>query len=202
MNGGDFWSRRKAAVAAEAEADQVALQAELAAQEQATLEERSDEEILEELGLKDPDTLVAGDDFSAFLKSAVPERLRRRALRRLWLSNPMLANLDGMVDYGEDFTDAKMAVEKLQTAYQVGKGMLKHVEALAEQAAKEDGEAESETPEVPPQDEVAALEGATKTEPSYLFSKNTNAEESSEEAEMSATDDTPLPRRRMRFEFT
>ena len=86
---------------------------------------KSDEEILQELGLPDPDKLTDGDDFKRFMTSAVPTRLRNRALRRLWLTNPVLANLDELVDYGEDYTDAATVVENLQTAYQVGKGWLK-----------------------------------------------------------------------------
>ena len=74
------------------------------------------------------------------MAKAVPDRIRRRALRRLWLSNPALANLDGLLDYGEDFTDSATVVENIQTAYQVGKGMLKHVEELARQAEAEEAE--------------------------------------------------------------
>ncbi|MCR9255227.1 MAG: DUF3306 domain-containing protein [Alphaproteobacteria bacterium] len=133
----DFWSRRKARVRAEAEAEVAARAAEAQKKEVAALEEKTDEEILAELELPDPDTLQQGDDFSAFMKQAVPERLRRRALRRLWLSNSALANLDGLLDYGEDFTDAATVVENLQTAYQVGKGMMEHVAKMAEEAAAE-----------------------------------------------------------------
>ena len=132
----DFWSRRKAAVAAE---ERVREDAELevrAAEEQAALEERPDEEVLAELELPDPDSMKQGDDFSAFMANGVPERLRRRALRQLWRSNPVLANLDNLVDYGEDYTDAALVMENLQSAYQVGKGMLKHLEAMAEAAEK------------------------------------------------------------------
>ena len=132
--GGDFWSRRKAAVAAEADAELQAQEAALRAEEQAALEKKSDDEILKELDLPDPDTLGAGDDFAAFMKQAVPERLRRRALRRLWVSNPVLANLDALVDYGEDYTDAANVIENLQSTYVVGKGMLAHVEEMARQA--------------------------------------------------------------------
>ncbi|MDE4173409.1 DUF3306 domain-containing protein [Phaeobacter sp. PT47_59] len=132
----DFWSRRKAAVEAEAEAEARAeAAAEIAEREQA-LEEKSDEEILAELELPDPDTLEQGDDFKIFLRDVVPARIRTRALRRLWRLNPVLANVDGLVDYGEDFTDSAMVVEGMQTAYQVGKGMTKHVEELARQAAE------------------------------------------------------------------
>ena len=55
MRGDDFWSRRRARVAAEqeAEAAEVAAAARQAAEE--ALEEKTDAEILEELDLPDPD---------------------------------------------------------------------------------------------------------------------------------------------------
>ncbi len=140
---GDFWARRKAAVQSEREAEEKAIEARKIAEERAELEEKSDEEILAELGLPDPDTLEPGTDVADFMKAAVPDRLRRRALRRLWRINPVLANVDGLVDYGEDFTDAATVVENLQTAYQVGKGMLRHVEEMARQAAEAEAEAEA-----------------------------------------------------------
>lgn len=127
----DFWTRRKAGVAAEA-AEDPAWQDEAAAEER--FEGKSDAEILSELDLPDPDSMREGDDFSVFLSKAIPDRLRRRALRKLWTTNPVLANVDMLVDYGEDFTDAATVVENIQTAYQVGKGMLRHVEEMARQA--------------------------------------------------------------------
>lgn len=141
----DFWSRRKAGVDAESVANELRIVEETQAKEIERLDAQSDAEVLEELGLPDPESLQAGDDFSGFMAKAVPDRLRRRALRQLWGSNPVLANIDGLVDYGEDFTDASMVVENMQTAYQVGKGMLKHVEEMALQeelanAADEDQE--------------------------------------------------------------
>lgn len=42
-------------------------------------------------------------DFRPFLKRSVAPALRRLALRRLWQSDPVLANLDGLNDYDEDF---------------------------------------------------------------------------------------------------
>ncbi len=139
-----FWSRRKAGVQAEAAAEQAALDAQALAEEHAALEEKTDAELLAELDLPDPDTLKMGDDFSAFMSKAVPDRLRRRALRVLWRSNPVLANVDMLVDYGEDFTDKAMVVENMQTAYQVGKGMLKHVEEMARQAEERENPSEPE----------------------------------------------------------
>lgn len=142
----DFWSRRKAAVQAEAEAEEVALQVAETERAQAELAEKSDEDILAELDLPDPDTLKMGDDVTGFMQDVVPARLRHRALRRLWRLNPVLANVDGLVDYGEDYTDAACVIENLQTAYQVGKGMLTHVQTLAEQAEQKDAE-ETEQPD-------------------------------------------------------
>ena len=150
----DFWERRKAAVQAEEAAEEQAKIADDEAEEQARLERMSDEEVLRELDLPDPESLAEGDDFSVFLKRTVPERIRLRALRRLWTTNPVLANLDGLIEYGEDFTDAATVIENLQTAYRVGEGMARHVAAMAEQAQTapedEDGATnESETEDSP-----------------------------------------------------
>ena len=98
-----------------------------------------------------------GDDFSVFMSKAVPDRIRRRALRTLWRSNPVLANVDMLVDYGDDFTDAAMAVENIQTAYQVGKGMLKHVQEMARQAEERENPTEPEVLEEEVEDEAETL---------------------------------------------
>lgn len=131
--GSDFWSRRKARV--EAEQAEEARRAEAAEVEEKhkQLEEKTDAEILEEFGLPDPDNLEPGQDIVGFMNKAVPERLRRRALRQLWRLNPVLANLDGLNDYDGDFTNAATDAPGVKTAYQVGKGLLRHVQALEEQ---------------------------------------------------------------------
>jgi lysozyme family protein len=193
--GGDFWSRRKAQVEAEAEAQARAAEAEARAVQDAEQAEKSDAELCEELGLPDPDTLQPGDDFRAFMAKAVPDRLRRRALRRLWLSNPALANLDGLIDYGEDFTDSATVIENMQTAYQVGKGMTAHVEEMARQAEAEAKAAEQPEAEEAPQEaeedypQVAEAEERQETAEPYAWADTPEAEEAAP------------PRRRMRFEF-
>ena len=190
--GPDMWSRRRAAVQAEAEADEKQRHAVIADAERAELAKKEDAEILAELKLTDPDDLGLGDDFSGFMKSAVPERLRRRALRKLWLSNPVLANVDNLVDYGEDFTDAGSIVGKIKTAYQVGRGMLKHVEEIEHQTAEGDG-----VDDLPGDPGVEA-----EPEPQELAPADVAPEEPvvTAEAEVEHTQ-TPVPQRRMRFEF-
>ena len=203
----DFWSRRREAVRAEAETDEETDLARAEARDRAELEEDTDEAILAKLDLPDPDTMEAGDDFSKFMARAVPERLRRRALRKLWLSNPLLANVDGLVDYGEDFTDSAMVVENMQTTYQVGKGMLKHVMEMERQReAAENEAAENEAADVA---DTAAPD--IEPEPLAIAEENTEVPAQDQDAaveetetdapESAVVDATFLPPRRMQFTF-
>ncbi|QHQ35282.1 DUF3306 domain-containing protein [Algicella marina] len=95
----------------------------------------ADSRLLEDMGLPDPDTLRKGDDFSGFMQSGIPSRIRNRALRQLWKSNPVLANLDGLVDHGEDYTDAATVKSDMRTLYEVGKGMFSATQHAVEKAA-------------------------------------------------------------------
>ncbi|MEM7711354.1 MAG: DUF3306 domain-containing protein, partial [Pseudomonadota bacterium] len=86
-----------------------------------------------------------GDDVAAFMARAVPHHLRNRALRRLWTSNPVLANLDGLVDYDDDYTGNGLNGQALRTSYEVGKGLAAHVKRVVEaEAAPKDQEKYSE----------------------------------------------------------
>jgi len=77
--------------------------------------------------------LTAESDFTPFLDRAVPAELRKLALRKLWLSDPVFGHLDGLNDYDDDFRT--LGVGKLvRTAYQVGKGMVTRAEQAAENA--------------------------------------------------------------------
>lgn len=217
MSRGDFWSRRQAAVAAEAEAEQRAEVAAEAAAREAELAEQRDDEILSALDLPAPESLKDGDDFKIFLTDQVPARIKTRALRHLWRANPVLACVDGLVDYGEDFTDAACVIEGLQTAYQVGKGMTKHVEALAQEAAAEQAEAERIADEVEaesddPQASSAAEVAATGAAPSVAAAAPQQVGQRANElaaAQADLDEEAALPGealipaapRRMRFSF-
>ena len=166
--GRDFWSRRKQAVEAEKRADLETREDGQADEARRALEEKPDEEVLAELDLPDPDSLKQGDDFSAFMAKAVPERLRRRALRRLWLSNPVLANLDELLDYGEDFTDAATVIADMQSVYRVGKGMVRDedlTEAAGDAAEPEAEPAEEEAADDPDEPETASAPEEDAPEP-------------------------------------
>ncbi len=161
------WSRLKQEAKAEPAADPEAeaAEAEAEAADPPVADDRPDEEVLEELGLPDPDTLKAGDNFAAFMAKAVPVRLRNRALRKLWISDPVLANLDELLDYGGDFTDAATVVENLQTAYQVGKGFVDKVAGPPESGAEEDAGSAEEGAQEPVGESAEEPPGASAEEP-------------------------------------
>jgi hypothetical protein len=192
MSGADFWSRRKARVAAEEAAEVKARDAALMAERDAAAEELTDAEILAELNLPDPDTLEQGADFSAFMARAVPERIRKRALRRLWRSNPVLACVDGLNDYDGDFTDTGSGI--VATTYQVGKGMLAHVQEMARQA---EAEAEAEAIEPDPQADLVAAD-----EPAALGQESDETATTEVLAAPAPAEPQAAPaRRRMTFTF-
>ena len=120
-----------------------------------------------DLHLPDPDTLDAEADFTVFLKEGVPEAIRRRALRRLWRLNPVLANLDGLNDYDDDFTDAATVVEGLKTLYKVGQGMVTEEDETPEEPVEADEETQGtpETAKPAAEDEAPQLEAASEQLP-------------------------------------
>ena len=146
------WSRRKAEAREEealAAQQPVAEVEELSEEEQelAVNEALSDEEVLAKYDLPDPDTSELGMDVTGFMRKEIPEALRRRALRSLWRSNPVLAVLDGLNDYDEDFNAVTTGAEGVKTLYQVGKGMFdkaKRAEEKLQELARLESEAESE----------------------------------------------------------
>lgn len=193
-----FWDRRKAAVAKEAEREQAAELAEDVAAQEHALAEKPDAELLQEAGFPEPEELHSPEDIQAFLKTALPQRLKTRALRRLWRLNPVLANLDGLVDYGEDYTDAATVIENMQTVYQVGKGMFdKFAEA-------EPDESIDETPDLAPDEtqdaDLAAREADANDAPAAP-----NPDRIAPPVPQRAQEDTPVLQtpapRRMTFQF-
>jgi hypothetical protein len=188
------WSRRKQKAKAEPAADP---EAEAAAADPPIDDERSDEEVLEELGLPDPDTMKPGDNFAAFMARAVPARIRNRALRKLWVSDPVLANLDMLLDYGEDFTDKAMVIENLQTAYQVGKGF---VDKVAEVSGEDVGSAEQPTEEpAEASDEAGEETGADEADPAGLAEEVAPENAPEDTGEKAVPEERIRVRQRMRF---
>lgn len=192
---GSFWARRRAAVQAETQAEARAEAEQLAAARDADLADKDDAVVLEEMGLPDPEQMKSGDDFAAFMAEEVPKHLRNKALRKLWRSNPVLACIDGLNEYDDDYRAAMLAGGPIQTAYQVGKGMMAHIEEMArqEELAKVDAEASDDVVE------DIAEEADTEAPESEPVVSEVQSEDLLADAQ-DIVEAAPVPRR-MRFQF-
>ena len=188
------WAKRKAAVQAEADALERAEQDAVIVEQHAALAEKTEEEALAELDLPNPDEMQVGDDFSAFMKPTVPAAFRNRALRKLWTSDPVLANVDMLVDYGEDFTGKTDVGKIVKTIYRVGKGMLPDKE---EDEEPKDETLGSQIEDVANEADMADEADTLAIEDAEVFA----APALSETPEIEAGDQPLAPRRRMRFSF-
>ena len=102
----------------------------------------------EALKLPDIDSLSTDSDFTPFLKKGVPKELRNRAMRKLWLVNPVFGHLDGLNDYDGDFTDAETVVKGLKTLYKVGQGIVLKPDPEPAPEPIEDAPPADDTPEI------------------------------------------------------
>ena len=139
------WSQRKAA-----------------ARRGAALEEKTDDRRTEEAALQPPaeaadaqavsaeqeptalpsvEELTAESDYTVFLADNVPESIKRAALAKLWRSDPVFANLDGLNDYDEDYNLASSLIASVRSAYKAGKG---YADEAEDKLARAEGESSDE----------------------------------------------------------
>jgi hypothetical protein len=103
--------------------------------------------------------LTSESDYTVFLAKNVPETLRRAALRKLWRSDPVFANLDGLNDYDEDYHAVDTTITSTQISYQAGRGYIDEVEEkLAQLEPGEVGDESERTEPAPGPSENAAVE--------------------------------------------
>lgn len=103
--------------------------------------------------LPDIESLDKDSDFTPFLKKGVPEAISRAALRKLWLSDTVFANLDGLNDYDDNFRVIDKLISLADTNYKVGKGFL-----------TDDADADGETEVAVVEPEAATDSGDTEEE--------------------------------------
>lgn len=109
--------------------------------------------------LPDIETLTDQSDFSGFLKQGVPEELKKMALRKLWRSNPIFANLDGLNDYDEDFTKiTPLAAGVADELLKLMKENSRHPIEEDEEGEEEPLDDAAETEEVQPKNTVSEAE--------------------------------------------
>lgn len=126
------------------------------------------------------DQLTNESNFTPFMSGKVPEFLRRKALRVLYQSHPILGFRDGLNDYDEDYNIIDKLIDAAtQTSYKVGKGQAAAQEVEDEEATEvvdqddeapltndelannqADGEAETPDLETEDSDEGKSVQGA------------------------------------------
>ena len=123
----------------------LALKTQLEAEEAAREEEEAEEEREltpeEENVVKDLppiDSLTKDSDFKPFFAQNVPDFLKRQAYRVLWRSNPIFNFRDGLDDYDEDFSLARL-VGKIVSEGASKPGQARANDETAKTAAPEKG---------------------------------------------------------------
>lgn len=197
------WSRKKTETGKKTElAPPPSVESEPSHEEQelSINETLSEHDVLEKYGLPDPDAIELGTDITGFMRKEIPELLRRRALRSLWKSNPVLAVLDGLNDYDEDFTNAA-ATRAVKTLYKVGQGLIDRTAKVDEPVDNPVGGrtaklAEAPTTVVPPEPA-----GLRETPVSDINEAPSDTDRHSQSV-VTETGEKPTPhyRPRMRFE--
>jgi len=91
----------------------------------------------------DIETLNADSDYTVFMAEGVPDNVKKEALDKLWRSDPVLANLDGLNDYDDDYSKWGMVKQVVKTAYKVGQGYLTDEEVAEAKAMRDEQDAES-----------------------------------------------------------
>jgi len=78
--------------------------------------------------MPDLESMNRDSDFTPFLTDGVPDFIRRRAMRRLWMLDPMFNFRDGLNDYDDDFNVLHKIIDAATGNYQVGRGHLSEKE--------------------------------------------------------------------------
>lgn len=159
------WSRKKRGLEADADCPPVTLDECATAPEDGAeagsdhLEGEPESEPKKDFADFDFEKLDYESDYTQFMGDDVTGEARIKALRKLWISNPVLANMDGLDDYCEDYTDAAVCPPKglLKTAYRYGRGFLSD-EEVAEWEALGKPEAEAVAENRAPDEDDAGTE--------------------------------------------
>lgn len=125
------WSRRKRSEAETADQADPQTPENMPAGE--LVEDAVDAEISEERQLEldtnraaaeavDLEAIKYESDLSVFYKEGVPAFLKRAAMQKMWRTDPIFANVDGLNDYDQDFNVIDKVLKEFKSAWQVGRG--------------------------------------------------------------------------------
>ena len=109
--------------------------------------------------LPDIESLTFESDFTVFLAKGVPKALRSRALKKLWRSNPVLANLDGLNDHDLDYRQADIRTLAARSLEDLARGTKRLTASDRAAEAVERLGRRSDRPAAAPADDQAAPAG-------------------------------------------
>jgi putative acetyltransferase len=123
----------------------------------------------------DFETLDMKSDYARFLAPGVPESIKNKALRKLWMSDAVFTTPDPFQDYLHDYTDAAVSVPAgtLKTAYRIGKGFLTDAEAAEWEKLGKPAEAATEATTPPAQAATAGAGVAAASPPEAVIAPET-----------------------------
>lgn len=114
---------------------------------------------------EDVKKLDINSDFSQFLKTTVPQHIKRMALQKLWRTDPAFGVVDGLLEYGEDYSDLHKKGAVIQSAYQAGKGYFSRDEEAPEDAvaatASDAADGDADDPVIKDETEIDVVDVAT-----------------------------------------
>ena len=127
--------------------------------------DEGDEVKIDNQELPEIDNLDKDSDYTPFLKDGVPSKLKRLALRKLWMSDPAFGFIDGLDDYAEDFSAIGIVAQEVLTNYRPGKGMIDPDEPKEEVVGAE-GPSDIDESSAEPKEEVVGAEGKSEIDES------------------------------------
>ena len=157
------WSSRKRAAAHEKLPKTAAVAKEMPETENAELEAELDANRVAAEAI-DLDSISEDSDLSVFLKDGVPAALKRQAFAALWRSSPVFANVDGLVDYDDDFGSSDLIMKAFKSAYQVGQGYKQQFEEIVPPIDEEPTPPEPAAESASAETQVDGLEAKEETE--------------------------------------
>ncbi len=166
-----------------------ARQGDIAGQPAAKTSDKPPPMTAEDIAAIDFEALDEKSDYTRFMQDGVPDWVRRKALNKLYTTNPIFSQLDGLDHYDEDFTDAVWAVGKVETSYKVGRGFMSDEEVAEWEALGAPEEPETEEEKAAPEaDKVAAGDGAKDDEVAAADEAQVASTEGSDEKEGGAAE--------------
>lgn len=130
-------------------------------------------------------------DLSVFYKEGVPAFLKHAAMQKMWRTNPIFANVDGLNDYDQDFNVIDKVLKEFKSAWQVGRGYAPLVKETDDKDDVNEQEAVEDEAQVAAIDEDEPTDGNTEAPDTADESASDEQDQSSQTIEATVPEDAP-----------